>query len=113
MLSWKFYEVARLLQHEMQRIAEQRLPRAAIYVPQDDAIQIMMGMERNGVEFAYKDDERPWIIWYEDNQREPEVFVGAGAQESARARYEQASVSWNCTLFCEVEPAVKRREDGA
>ena len=41
-----------------------------------------------------------WAILYEDRDRQPEIFVEAGAEEAARGRYKQALNSWNCYLLC-------------
>jgi len=45
--------------------------------------------------------EFTWVIKFDDADREDEVFGGAGAEDAARRRFEQAQVSWNCTLFVE------------
>jgi len=39
------------------------------------------------------------MIVYEDTDVGPEVFMGEGAEEAARARYEQSLISWSCHLF--------------
>ena len=43
--------------------------------------------------------EFPWIIYYDDPSVPPEIFGGAGAEKSARARFAEAQNNWNCTLF--------------
>jgi hypothetical protein len=40
-----------------------------------------------------------WAIHYEDADRQPEIFVGEGAEEAARKTFEQRNVSWNCYLL--------------
>lgn len=40
-----------------------------------------------------------WLIWYEDPDHKPEVFVGEGAEEAARRRFAQARDAWSCHLF--------------
>lgn len=47
--------------------------------------------------------EPGWLIWYEDVEREPEVFAGENSEPAARARFNETSVNWNATLFREVE----------
>lgn len=45
--------------------------------------------------------ELAWLLWYEDNSVEPEVFSGLGAEKAARARFESARQNWTCRLFVE------------
>jgi hypothetical protein len=40
-----------------------------------------------------------WLIWYQDQDRPPEYFTGAGAEIAARERYRMVSFAWNCHLF--------------
>ena len=40
-----------------------------------------------------------FIIKYEDNEVEDEIFSGYGAEEGALKRFEQLSLNWNCSLF--------------
>lgn len=42
-----------------------------------------------------------WLLWIEDASAEPQIFVGEGAEEAARAAYESARQHWTCRLFCE------------
>jgi len=40
-----------------------------------------------------------FLIFYDDQERRPEVFSGHGAEEAARRRFEQISGQWNAHLF--------------
>ena len=53
-------------------------------------------------------DEEVWLIWYEDQDRKPELFSGCGATEAAKRRYEQLSITWNCHLFRKVSPSIDK-----
>lgn len=44
-----------------------------------------------------------WLIFYDDADRSPELFVGECAKEGAHARYKQISGSWNAHLFAKVD----------
>ncbi|CAB4149769.1 hypothetical protein UFOVP555_29 [uncultured Caudovirales phage] len=48
-------------------------------------------------------DECPHMIVFDDADREPFMFAGAGARESAIKAFEQVSTSWNAHLFVRVE----------
>jgi hypothetical protein len=37
-----------------------------------------------------------WLIYYEDNQRSPEIFT---SEDAAIARFEIAKLAWSCHLF--------------
>lgn len=41
-----------------------------------------------------------WLIYFEDADRAPEIYTDEAV---ARARFADASVSFNCTLFGEIE----------
>lgn len=43
--------------------------------------------------------EAAWLLYFDDPDKPVEIFMGAGAPESAAARYKQASINWNCHLF--------------
>ncbi len=49
--------------------------------------------------------EPVWIIHYEDQDIEDEVFSGEGAEISARRRFDQQRNSWSISLFLEVARA--------
>lgn len=40
-----------------------------------------------------------WVILYADQDRLPEHFSGAGADEAAKRRFDQLKASWTCRLF--------------
>ncbi len=44
-----------------------------------------------------------WVIYFDDADRKPEVFGGEGAENAAKRRYEQISISWNAHLFVKVD----------
>lgn len=41
---------------------------------------------------------RYWLIWFEDQDRKPEIFDD---EQAAKERFMRLSVSWNCHLFME------------
>lgn len=43
-----------------------------------------------------------WVVWYEDKDKQPEVFFGEGAEANARLRYKQAYDNWSCHLLVRV-----------
>jgi hypothetical protein len=43
-----------------------------------------------------------WILRFEDVDVDDEIFLGEGAEATARARFEQARQAWSCSLFREV-----------
>lgn len=49
-----------------------------------------------------------WLIYFEDADMKPEVFIGNGAKESARARFRQLAGNCDCSLFQRVEWMSKR-----
>lgn len=50
------------------------------------------------------EDERSWILFYEDAEMEQILFSGYGAEQAARKAYERALTNWSCHLF--VSPAL-------
>jgi hypothetical protein len=48
--------------------------------------------------------DEAWAILYEDPDHGNEVFSGAGAEQAAVRRFEQARQTWNCTLFRQYAP---------
>lgn len=44
-----------------------------------------------------------WAIFYEDASVPPEVFMGCGAEEAAKAAYEERRTNWNCWLLVAVD----------
>ena len=40
-----------------------------------------------------------WLIFYEDADKNPEVFAGEGAETAAIERFTELSWNWNVTLF--------------
>lgn len=51
----------------------------------------------------------PHLIFYDDHDRRPEIFIGDGAEEVARYRFAQVWDHWNCHLFAKV--ASSSRDD--
>jgi hypothetical protein len=49
-------------------------------------------------------EEGPYIIYYEDQDVRPEIFMGAGARIAAEQRYTTAKHQWACHLFAKVVP---------
>ena len=47
----------------------------------------------------YQDRQPFWAIWFDDADRELEIFAGEGAEEAAKRRYEVCRVQWNCELL--------------
>lgn len=45
-------------------------------------------------------DRVPYIIYFDDADRTPELIVG---REAALKRYEQISMSWNAHLFVKID----------
>jgi uncharacterized sporulation protein YeaH/YhbH (DUF444 family) len=54
-----------------------------------------------------------WLIFFDDADVPLEVFSGEGAEESARARFEAIRGSWNATLFCSIDAAMKEEADAS
>lgn len=46
--------------------------------------------------------EPTWLILFDDPDRSPKVFSGAGAEEAAHRAWAEASQAWNCHLLCTV-----------
>jgi len=42
-----------------------------------------------------------WLIYFADLDMPIECFSGENAEQSARKRYEAASLNWDCVLFCD------------
>ncbi len=57
-----------------------------------------------------------WLIWYEDVERDPNIFWGHGAEETARRQFAVVRQNWSCHLFrsvadnCEIPPAAPTTE---
>ncbi|MDG1581042.1 hypothetical protein [Pseudomonas sp. GOM6] len=54
-------------------------------------------------------EECPHLIWFDDTEKAPLVFVGAGARPAALRTWEQQSKQWNGSLFVRV--ASNSRDD--
>jgi len=52
---------------------------------------------------AAANDERVWVIMFEDAEVPAEVFSGYGAEDAARRRFSDVGKTYNCTLFSEVK----------
>lgn len=100
-------EATKAVRVAMQEIA-QRQTAQTIYVPFGDAEQVLLHLERNGFQVIQAEPNEAWLVFFEDPSRGFETFVGADAEGAARRFYEQASQSWNCTLFRAVSPEIDR-----
>lgn len=40
-----------------------------------------------------------WVIWFEDAEMDPELFVGHGAEDAAHARFDMVRSNWSCHLL--------------
>jgi len=49
-----------------------------------------------------------WLIFYEDEDHQTEIFVGEGAKEAAIETFKQRSVSWSCYLFRSIDAAITK-----
>ena len=47
--------------------------------------------------------ECPHLIWYADQDRKPEMFVGHGARDTAMKRFHMVSQHWNANLFVRIK----------
>ena len=47
--------------------------------------------------------ECPHLIWYADQDRKPEMFVGHGARDTAMKRFHMISQHWNANLFVRIK----------
>ena len=42
-----------------------------------------------------------WVVWYQDASVGPEIFAGEGAEDAARAFFEEARGHWSVILLRE------------
>lgn len=48
-------------------------------------------------------EDCPHLIWYDDQDRKPEMLAGHGARTAAAKRFQQISQQWNAHLFVRIE----------
>lgn len=48
-------------------------------------------------------DECPHLIWYDDQDRKPEMFASHGARDTAMKRFHMISQQWNAHLFVRIK----------
>lgn len=82
----------------------------------DDALRLARTLEREleaaktqfKSDSTHPDDLR--VIWYEDTDKPPEVFYGAGAADAAMRRYLSAKDNWICHLLVHACPTAEANE---
>ncbi len=50
-------------------------------------------------EFVQREEDRAWLILYDDADERPEVFTGHGAKVAAQKRFDMLRTHWNIHLF--------------
>lgn len=63
-------------------------------------------LRQHGARLADDEDRATstWLIYFDDHEMRPEVFIGPMAEANARARFDQLLVGWSCHLFRSVPP---------
>ena len=52
-----------------------------------------------GCGFVEREEDKVWMIVYDDAERQHETFSGHGAHDAALRRFDDAALNWNCHLF--------------